>query len=232
MYKKLSGIKVISFDGDGTLWDFEKVMRHSLKCVLKELKQIDQDTANLLDIDKIITVRNRVAEDLKGKFTNLEKIRFEAFRKTLKEIGKPNDDLAFYLNQVYRKHRFEDIELYDAVLPTLNILKEKFKIGLISNGNSFPKHKGLDGIFSFVIFSQDYRVEKPDTKIFQIAMEKAGCTEKEILHVGDSLKSDIGGAKNAEIKSAWLNRNKLENNLGIKADYEISSLSELLELLS
>lgn len=229
---KLVGIKAISFDGDGTLWDFEKVMQQSLKCVLIELEQIDSKTARMLDIDRMIKIRNRVANYLKGKITNLEKIRLIAFQETLKDIGKPNNDLAFHLNQIYRKHRFEDIELYYDVLPTLKKLNKKYTIGLVSNGNSYPKYCGLEGIFSFVIFSQDYKVEKPDQKIFQIAVEKAGCLKQEIVHVGDSLESDIIGAKNAGIKSVWINRNKLENKLGIKVDYEISSLLDLLEILS
>ena len=33
-------IRVVSFDGDGTLWDFEKVMRHSLSHALGELRRL------------------------------------------------------------------------------------------------------------------------------------------------------------------------------------------------
>jgi len=51
--RKLTGIKAISFDGDGTLWDFEKVMRHSLKHVLSELNQLDPLAASVLNVDKM-----------------------------------------------------------------------------------------------------------------------------------------------------------------------------------
>jgi len=47
--------------------------------------------------------------------------------------------LAKYLNEIYLKHRFEDIELYDDVLPTLNALKKKYSLIIISNGNSYPE---------------------------------------------------------------------------------------------
>ena len=33
-------IKAISFDGDMTLWDFEKVMRHSLRHALVEIRRL------------------------------------------------------------------------------------------------------------------------------------------------------------------------------------------------
>ncbi len=228
---KLSGIKAISFDGDGTLWDFNKIMRHSLGYALKELEQFDTQAAAMLNIDKMIEVRNRVAEELKGRVTNLEAVRLEAFQQTLKDIGKPDDALASHLNEVYLKHRFEDIELFDDVLPTLQKLQGKYTLGLLSNGNSYPERCGLEGIFQFVVFSQDYGVEKPDPKFFQIAVEKAGCTKEHLLNVGDSLKNDVIGATNAGIKCVWLNRNLPESHPEVRIEYEIHSLLDLLEIL-
>jgi len=131
---KITEIKAISFDADGTLWDFEKVMRHSLHHVLKELKKLDSHAADMLDIEKMIRIRNRAANELKGKVTNLEDIRLKAFRQTLEDIGRPNDALASHLNQVYLKHRFEDIELFNDVLPALKTLRVKYTLGILSNG--------------------------------------------------------------------------------------------------
>jgi len=228
---KIFGIKAISFDADGTLWDFAKVMRHSLYHVLRELKKLDPDAADMLGIEKMIKTRNRVANQLKGKVTNLEEVRLEAFRQTLKEIGRPNDALASHLNQVYLKHRFEDIELFNDVLPTLEALRVKYALGILSNGNSYPERCGLEGMFQFVVFSQDHGVEKPNPRLFQIAVEKAGCSKQQLLHVGDSLEDDVTGAINAGVKCVWLNRKRARNDLNLKIDYEISFLSELLEIL-
>ncbi len=229
--KNILGIRAISFDGDATLWDFERIMRHSLSHVLRELEQIDTDAAGMLNIEKMIRIRNEVAEKLKGKIVNLERVRLEAFKQTLEEIGKPDEVLASYLNQVYLMHRFEDIELYDDVLPALTVLKESYTIGLLSNGNSYPESCGLDRIFQFVVFAQDYGFEKPDSRLFQIALDKAGCLNNQLLHVGDSITSDIVGASNSGIKSVWLNRNREENSSDVKVDYEIGSLLELLNLV-
>ena len=230
--KKISGIKTISFDGDQTLWDFQKVMRHSLQHTLRELEKVEPRAATILDIDRMIEIRNRVADELKGQVINLEAVRLEAFRQTLIEIGRPDDTLASQLNRVYLKHRFEDIELYPDVLPALRKLKETYTLGLFSNGNTYPERCGLEGIFQFVVFSQDYGVEKPDPKLFQIAIEQAGCLKQQLLHVGDSLHSDILGATNAGIKCAWLNRDLIENDTEIKVEYEIHSLTELFDILS
>jgi len=49
---KIIGTKAISFDADGTLWHFEKVMRHSLFHVLVELKKLDPEAVDVLNVDK------------------------------------------------------------------------------------------------------------------------------------------------------------------------------------
>jgi len=42
---ELSHIKAISFDGDMTLWDFEKVMRRSIEYALAEAEPVPQESA-------------------------------------------------------------------------------------------------------------------------------------------------------------------------------------------
>jgi 2-haloalkanoic acid dehalogenase type II len=228
---RISGIKAISFDMDGTLSNFDKVMRDSLRHVLEELKQIDAGAARMLDIERMIEIRDRVGRDLKGKVTDLGEVRLEAFRQTLKDVGNPDEALASHLNRVFLKHRFENIRLFDDVIPTLKALQPRYALGLISNGNTYPRHCGLEGAFQFAVFSQDHGIDKPQPKIFQIALEKAGCSEDELLHVGDSVEDDIRGALDAGIKCIWLNRNRARNSSNLNAIHEISSLLELIDLL-
>lgn len=229
--KDIEKIKAISLDADNTLWDFKKVMKHSLNQVMITLKEIDPIAYASLSIEKMIKIRNVVVTKSKGTISNLEEIRLNAFCETLNVVNRPNDELAKYLNEIYLRHRFEDIELYDDVLPTLNRLKGKYKLGILSNGNSYPEKCGLKGLFDFVVFSQDSGFEKPDPRIFEIALKEAGCKNNQIIHIGDSLSTDILGANNAKIKCVWLNRDNIVNSTNYKIDYEINSLSELLNIL-
>ena len=76
---KIQQCQVISFDGDMTLWDFDKVMRHSLSCTLNELKQKLPNAATAkLTIDDMINLREEVAKSLKSKVTSLKEIRLQA----------------------------------------------------------------------------------------------------------------------------------------------------------
>ena len=225
-------ISTISFDGDMTLWDFLQVMRHSLKHTLAELqRQRPTPRVLKLTIDEMIAIRDQFAEEAKGKLWNLEEIRLGAFERTLEYVGCPDKELAAHLNAIYRKHRFEDIELYPDVIPTFDVLAPQFKLGLLSNGNTYPERCGLEGHFAFVVFSQDVQIEKPDRRIFEITAQRAGCELGQILHVGDSLENDVAGARNAGAHSVWLNREGVPNNTEIQPDYEVGSLTEIPAIL-
>ncbi len=228
---KLARLRAVTFDGDHTLWDFGQVMRHSLKKVLQELERLVPDVAAQLSVDAMIAVRQCVAAESKGSTTKLEEVRHQAFRRTLEAAGHPDDKLARHLNAVYLKHRFEDIELYDDVLPTLAELGKRYRLGLISNGNSYPERCGLDGVFQAVVFSQDHGIEKPDAGLYRIVLGELGCAAAEAVHVGDSLEKDVAGAANAGISSVWLNRDGVANTTGSRPDFEITSLSELVAML-
>ncbi len=225
-------ISTISFDGDMTLWDFLKVMQHSLKQTLAEMqRRIPTQRVLKLTVKEMIAIRDQFAEEVKGEIWSLLEIRRRAFERTLEHVGHPDKDLAAHLDAIYRKHRFEDIELYPDVIPTFDALAPHFKLGLLSNGNTYPERCGLDGRFAFVVFSQDVQVEKPDPKIFQVTAERAGCELTQMLHVGDSLKNDVAGARNVGTPSVWLNREGLPNDTENQPDYEITSLTEIPKIL-
>ena len=224
-------ITTISFDADDTLWDFEGVMRHALGCALDELRRLVPSAPDSLSIETLIAIRNQIAEEQKDRGFTHEAIRLEAFKQTLQFIKSPDDDLAAHLNTLYLKHRFEDIQFFDDVLPALNALQRHYMMGILSNGNTYPERCGLAGYFQFVVLAQDYGIRKPDPRLFEITIERAGCAKHQLLHVGDSFQNDIIGAKQAGVRSVWLNREGGNNEAEQQPDFEISSLRELTGVL-
>jgi 2-haloalkanoic acid dehalogenase type II len=227
-----TGTKSVCFDLDGTLYDFQKVMRHSLEITLTEFTRRIPECGERLSVDKMIQIRNRTARELKGKITNLEQVRLISFKRTLNYCGIDDNELAEQLNRLYLKHRFEDAVLFDDALPTLEKLKRRYILGIVSNGNSYPKTLGLEHFFQFIILAQDVGMEKPDPGIFRLAVQKAGCLPDELLYVGDSQEEDILGAKRAGVRVAWFNRtnDQLQPHIP-QPDYEINRLDMLLKIL-
>ena len=129
------------------------------------------------------------------------------------------------------KHRYEDIEVYEDVIPMLEALKGRYTLGLHSSGNSYPDLCGLQGYFDFTVFSEECGFEKPDPEFYQVVLQRAGCAPDELLIVGDSLHNDVMVAVSSGIRSIWLNRRGEIKPPDIDVEFEIHSLSDLPELI-
>ena len=57
-----------------------------------------------------------------------------------------------------------------------------------------------------VVTSESCRSYKPRAAMFMAALEKLNCAAHDVLHIGDSLTSDVAGAQKLGIDTVWLNR--------------------------
>lgn len=75
-----------------------------------------------------------------------------------------------------------------------------------------------------VFTSEDARSYKPRKELFELALYKTGRKADEIAHIGDSLSSDVKGARALGIHAIWLNRGNREVPEGVL------SIANLLEV--
>jgi 2-haloacid dehalogenase/putative hydrolase of the HAD superfamily len=61
-----------------------------------------------------------------------------------------------------------------------------------------------------VFTSEDAKSYKPRKELFEYALKSTGLSAEEVVHIGDSLSSDIAGAVSVGIKAIWVNRNHRE----------------------
>ena len=57
-----------------------------------------------------------------------------------------------------------------------------------------------------VFTSEDARSYKPRKELFEMALSKTGLGPDEVIHIGDSVSSDVHGAAKVGIRALWLNR--------------------------
>ncbi len=76
-----------------------------------------------------------------------------------------------------------------------------------------------------VFTSEDAKSYKPRKELFEFALKRAGLSPDEVLHIGDSLSSDIKGAYSVGIKPIWVNRS------GKAIPNKVIAVSNLLEVL-
>jgi 2-haloacid dehalogenase/putative hydrolase of the HAD superfamily len=85
----------------------------------------------------------------------------------------------------------------------------RMPICLVSNIDNAELQSALrvhDLRFDLVVTSQECRAYKPRREMFEKALSLLGLSGNQVLHVGDSLSSDVRGAKALDIPVLWVNR--------------------------
>jgi len=112
----------------------------------------------------------------------------------------------------------EDVRMEDYVPLLLTELKEKYKLGLVSNFAYAPGlwkmlHRfNLARFFDAIVISGELGVRKPHPLIFEEALRTLGIEAVNAVFVGDSLKADIHGAKKVGLKTILLENVGLRKN--------------------
>lgn len=87
-------------------------------------------------------------------------------------------------------------------------------------------HLGLH--FDNVVTSEDARSYKPHPGIFQYALRQTGWQPDRVVHVGDSLHSDVYGAQRCGLRTAWIDRPGRISDVGTcESHYRIEVLNQL-----
>ena len=227
----LPNIKTITFDMDDTLWDFQSAMENALAITLQHLRRMAPgDRSAGLTVQQMMDIRDGVALELGEGATRQEDIRYAAMVRTLEFLGSSDRGFADELFKIYMEARLAGAGPFDDVPDVLDALKNRYRLGIISNGNNTPQAVGIDDVFDFTVFAHDCGYPKPDPRVFEFALAKFGAEPHNVAHVGDSLESDVRGANNCGILSVWLNRNAAVNYTGIMPGCVIRDLTELLDL--
>ena len=227
-----TNITTITFDMDDTLWDFQAAMEKALAVTLERLQQMAPgDAAQNLTVQQMMDIRDEVADELGEGTATQEEIRYTAMVRTVEYIGFRARGAAEELYRLYWEARIAGARPYDDVSGVLEALKGRFRLGIISNGNNTPQMVGMDDVFDFIVFAHECGCPKPDPRIFEFALAQFGDEPRQVMHVGDNLRSDVLGANNFGAISVWLNRDGAGNETGIEPHWEIKDLTELLRIL-
>lgn len=163
------------------------------------------------------------AEQVQAKADELNRElgRFDPARRHLFQIEVPNHMFTAYLYEslgITLSITPEQIDkiFWDAAspgTPTVGIealleflYQSGIRTGVISN-ISFCGKVVMDRInemipanrFEFIIATSEYMYRKPNRRIFELALEKAGLKADEVWYVGDQYECDVVGARNAGI---------------------------------
>ncbi len=126
------------------------------------------------------------------------------------ELGGVDFDLWF--DALYRRFGEPDAwRLYEDVEETLRALRARgLRLGVVSNWDTRLKGicagLGLDRLVDFLVISAEVGVRKPDRRIFEEALSRAGVRPEEAVHVGDLPEEDVEGARRAGVGAFLIER--------------------------
>jgi len=225
-------IKVVLWDIDGTLLDFEKAEEAGIRGCFAQYN-LGECTDEMLEAYKKIN---------RGYWQQMERGEIE---KPVLLVKRFEDFLGAYgldtsvaagVNELYQILLGDTVVFTPHAWETVQALKGKVLQCAVTNGTKVAqdrklKNSKLEHEFEHIFISEVVGVEKPNIGFFEEVFRVIGqYASDEVLIVGDSLTSDIQGGINAGIKTCWYNPNGLENTSALQPDYEMKDVAEVLKL--
>ena len=217
----MKNIKAIIFDAYGTLFDVNSAAE---KCKDK----IGDKWEPFANYWRTTQLEYTWLRSLMGRHKDFWQVTEDSLDKSMKAFSV---DLSM---------RNELLNLYKVLSPfkevpdVLKTLKKKFKLAILSNGtpsllNELVNSNNLNGIFNDLFSIEQVGVYKPDSKVYDIPINKYLIQRDEVVFLSANTW-DVSGAGNYGYKAIWINRNNnIFDNLDYKPNFEIKDLYGLLD---
>lgn len=228
----MEAIKHIFFDLDHTLWDFEKNSALAFEKIFQELN-FDINSQQFMDIYNPINVaywklyeKNEIDQ---------ETLRISRVKDTFEALNfEISLDQINTISYLFIEYLTSNNHLIEGTIETLDYLKDKYVLHIITNGFSFVQDvklqkSNLDKYFVTITNSEAAGHKKPHENIFKHALTSANASKTESIMIGDSFEADVLGAQNFGIKAVYFNpkAEMISQNQII----QIQSLTQLKNLL-
>lgn len=200
------------------------------------VNKICQDIANACENPPVIeeiesfwwNIYHSLCTTSSGKrFINKKQIMLMALKKTIKYFNSEENPekliQAIYYHWQAPKI-FEDAKTFFAKIPV--------PVCIVSNSDrediqsAIIHHELLPETF---VTSQDVKCYKPDSIIFQHALNCLSLTKNDVIMIGDSISCDVVGAKKTDIDVIWMNRKNKPISLYLDPNMVCNNLLEVLE---
>jgi len=220
-------IKAIIFDLDNTLLDFMKMKSSSINAAVLGMisagMQIDKEKS-IKEIYNIYDTKGYEHQEVLNEFivNNIGQINYKYLAAGIVE---------------YKKAKEKSLNLYDDVIPTLVMLiSMNLKLGIVSDAPSREAWVRLYTLklhdkFKEVVTFNDTGLYKPAKEPFIRIADKLNVELSECMMVGDWPDRDIKGANQVGMKTAFAKYGSTENISNSGADYDLKSISELVEII-
>ena len=217
----------IFFDLDHTLWDFDKNSELAFDRIFKERFA----NVKILDfIEKYIPINQACWKLYQHDKITHQELRYNRLKFSFDALNiEISDEDIDQIANDYIETLTDNNHLFEGAIEVLEYLKPKYKLHIITNGFANVQDKKinnalLSGYFKTITNSELAGVKKPNSIIFDYAVNVAQASKENCIMIGDCLDADVNGALNAGLDAIFFNDKRIE------APQNIKQVNHLLEL--
>ncbi|RLK06669.1 YjjG family noncanonical pyrimidine nucleotidase [Tenacibaculum discolor] len=229
MFREEMGIKHLFFDLDHTLWDFDRNSKLTFQQIFEEQK-INIPIHDFLEA--YIPVNLRYWKLYREDKVEKSALRYHRLKETFDSLEyRVSDNLINLISEDYIRYLPNFNYLFDDAIEVLQYLEKKYHLHIITNGfeevqNLKLEKSGIHTFFREIITSECVGVKKPNPKVFEFALGKAGAKAHQSVMIGDSYEADVMGAINSGMRAIHFS----QENKGAEGQ-RVTTLVELKKYL-
>ena len=222
---------ILLFDADNTLFNFDAGNRRAFSEVCR--------ICHLPDTDELFHAYEAVNAEMWSAFDRGECTKdflvVERFRLFLERAGLQADPVQ--CNKIHLSTFATNTVLLPHALEVCRTLAQTQSLYIVTNAVAAVQKarlaaSALRPYITDAFISEDAGASKPSVAYFDYVFSRIpGITRENCLLIGDSPSSDLQGANNYGIPCCWYNPRGLARPDGMRIDYEIRDLPELLPIV-
>ena len=229
--RALSPVSVLSFDLEDTLYNNHPIIKSALQAQADYLAKIEQWPTD--STTYWLKCRDNALKQDTTLIDDVTRWRQAALLYAMTDLGFDKEAAQQHAHQAYQAfaNARSQVTVANDVLNLLANLNKQYRLIAITNGNVEVEKFNLNGVFELVLQAGPHGKAKPHSALFDSAAARLNVPHNEILHIGDSLDTDVQGANNAGCQSVWLNNQEAQYQYKGLADIEISNILALRNLV-
>ncbi|ABQ03448.1 YjjG family noncanonical pyrimidine nucleotidase [Flavobacterium johnsoniae] len=226
-----TNITDIFFDLDHTLWDFDKNSQMAFDRIFKN----NFEGIKIEDfIEKYLPINQECWRLYQNDQITHQELRYNRLKLSFDALNySMTDENIDQISNDYIEFLTDNNYLFDGAIEVLEYLKPKYKLHIITNGFAHVQEKkinnaSLGGYFTTITNSELAGVKKPNSIIFDYAVNLAQSSKENSIMIGDDFDADVNGALNAGMDAIFFNVKNIETPQNYK---QINHLLELKKYL-
>jgi YjjG family noncanonical pyrimidine nucleotidase len=233
-------IKLVLVDVDNTLLDFDEYVKYAMRTGFEKFGYKKYEDWMY---DEFCVINKRFWTAYEQNELTYDQLLNNRWNTVFEKLGIVGDGVAF--EKFFKGTLFNNAILIDGAINALKYLSGKYVVCTATNGPTLQQKNrlaisGIDKFMTFNFISEEMGVQKPKREFFELALDTVNrylkergekeIDKSEVIMIGDSLSSDINGAKNSEMQTCFFDRHK-DGKAPQNADFYLRDWSQIKRIL-